>query len=63
MGAGRPVRQRTSGFDADVTSLGRLRTVLKMQPGLDREKVANAVRNIDALMETLVEITADIKAA
>jgi hypothetical protein len=58
---GRPVKRRVNGFDADVTTLTRIRTALKLDARLDRQKVAQAVRSLDLLVESLIELTSDLQ--
>jgi hypothetical protein len=53
MSAGRPVRKRVSGFANDIAALNRLRTALKITPGLDENEARLAIRDLDALVERL----------
>lgn len=59
---GRAVKKRVKGFDADVTTLSRIRTALKTDTRLDRNKVAMAIRTIDQLEDQLIELTRDLDA-
>jgi hypothetical protein len=61
MGRGRPVRLRERGYIADITSIGRMRTALKIDPRLDKNKVAAAVATMDRLIEQLCDIDKDIE--
>lgn len=53
MSAGRPVRKRDNGFTNDIAALTRLRIALKTDHRYPENEVAQAVRDIDALIDRL----------
>lgn len=56
MSAGKPVRKRENGFANDIQYLNRLRTALTITPGIERNKMIEARRCIDELIDKLGDL-------
>lgn len=54
--AGRPVRLRDKGHGNDINALNRLRTALRINRKLDREKAQRAIVAVDSLIDALAAL-------
>jgi ribosomal protein S13 len=61
MGAGRPVRHRTRGFDNDINALTRLRVALTTTPGIGKEESRQAIYYLDYLIDSLNGINTSMR--
>jgi len=61
MPAGRPVRKRTSGYASDIHACSVLRTAIRLDRSADGDKADRAIRCVDALIEALANLHADVE--
>ena len=62
MAAGRPIKKRTAKtYQRDIEALGRLRTAIRLDRKLDLTKSSRAVKDLDKLVDSLLDLIGELK--